>query len=124
MGAANLEQTGFIMKICEIVDLFEANLKPVQNGADIPLMIDIDHVRERMFQRGISKFQVMGILDDLGRITDQLWDIELGHRVWIFSRKHNMSISMHRYGKNAFTSKTVVRGKPYDGDKPILEIPA
>lgn len=116
------------MRITDVIDEFiimmEARPKPVANAGGIPIYVDMDHVTTRMWQRQIQVFEIMGILDELDKISDQIWQIELGHRAWIFSPTYNISIGLHRYGQKAFTFKTVVRGKPYDGDKELLEIPA
>lgn len=83
-----------------------------------PVKLDIDdHVVNRVIDRGANPDDVDRIIEHLPKITDQLSEIELGQRIWVWSPSLGLALALRRTSSQdlRFIMKTVwTAGRPSD----------
>jgi hypothetical protein len=115
------------MRITDVIvsehQLLAEAMKKVATASGLNITADMTHLPLRMRQRMIGPITVMKMLDDLYLVADQIEEFDLGTQFWVYSDKYGISMGLKRYNAHSLTFKTVVNGRPYDGQKPVLELP-
>jgi hypothetical protein len=107
--------------------IVEYKIHDVYPSADLHIIVD-SHYLERFKERGAASHYTVGLmLRQLPRILDQLRQVELGHKVWVYRPSAEVAIGLQRNsdkkGAVEFVLRTVIPWAPHkDGRTEIITI--
>lgn len=107
--------------------LIEYEVHRVQPSSDLNIIVD-SHYIERYVQRGVGSHRTVAhILKKLPALLDQLREVDLGQRIWIYQPATMVAIGLQRnmdkHGMTEFVLRTVIPWAPHkDGLTDIITV--
>jgi len=107
--------------------LKEYEIHRCQPSSELNIIVD-DHYAERFKERKVGSHRTVALmLQKLPLILDQLREIELGHKVWIYKPAFEVALGLQRQmdkkGMVEFVLRTVIPWAPHkDGITDIITV--